>query len=97
MIRLLLSLILVFSISSLFSQQPIKDSVTLISYAEPILFKTYGKENILGEKPYIITRKHGIWIMDGSMPGIDPGEKGGTFHIEIRAEDRMVIKLIHYK
>ena len=95
MIRLLLSLFLVFSISSLFSQQPIKDSVTLIRYAEPILFNTYGKEHILAEKPYIISLKKGTWIMDGSMPGIDPDEKGGTFHIEIRAKDRKVIKLIH--
>ena len=94
MIRSLLSIILLFTISSLYSQQRIKDSVTLISYAEPILFKTYGKEQILGEKPYIISLKHGIWIMDGTLP---KGYKGGIFHIEIRAKDRKVIKLIHYK
>ncbi len=73
----------------------IKDKQGLISYAEPILFKTYGKEEIISEKPYIISFKNGIWIMDGTLPS--PFTIGGTFHIEIKAKDGKVVKLVHYK
>lgn len=73
---------------------PIKDKESLIRSAEPILFKTYGKEHILGEKPYVISFKDGIWVMDGTLLN---GYKGGTFHIVINAKDGKVIKMIHYK
>jgi hypothetical protein len=73
----------------------IKDKRSLTKYAEPILFKTYGKEHILEEKPYITSFKNGIWTMDGTLPG--GNTKGGTFHIVINAKDGKVIKIIHYK
>jgi len=72
----------------------IKNKQALIKYAEPILFKTYSKEKILGEKPYVISLKKGIWIMEGTLPD---GYLGGTFHIEIKANDGNVIRIIHYK
>jgi NTF2 fold immunity protein len=73
----------------------IKDKQTLIKYAEPILFKTYGKELIIGEKPYIIHYKNGVWVMDGTLA--KQYADGGTFHIEINSRDGKVIKIIHYK
>jgi len=73
----------------------IKDRQSLIKYAEPILFQTYGKENILKEKPYKISFKNGVWSMDGTLP--KQYTVGGTFHIVINARDGKVVKMIHYK
>jgi NTF2 fold immunity protein len=73
----------------------IKDKQTLIKYAEPILFKRYGKEQIIEERPYIIHIKNEVWIMDGTLPA--QYTKGGTFHIEIDSKEGKVIKIIHYR
>jgi hypothetical protein len=73
----------------------LKDKKSLIKYAEPILFKKYGKDLILSEKPYVITSKNGIWTMGGTLP--KQYTMGGTFHIEITAKDGKVIYIIHYK
>jgi hypothetical protein len=73
----------------------IKDRRSLIKYAEPILFKTYGKKLILKERPYVIFFKDGIWTMDGTLP--KKYTHGGAFHIVINAADGKVIKIIHYK
>jgi hypothetical protein len=73
----------------------LKDKQSLIKYAEPILFKTYGKKTILSEKPYIISFKNGTWSMSGTLPR--EYTIGGTFHILINAKDGRVIKIIHYK
>jgi len=72
----------------------IKDKETAIAVAEPILFKIYGKDNILSEKPYRVNLVDGYWILGGSLP---EGYKGGTFLIILSAKDGRVIKLIHTK
>jgi hypothetical protein len=73
---------------------PIKDSVSLVKYAEPILFKIYSEKQIRSEKPYVVNLKNGIWTMDGTLP---KGYKGGTFHIEIRERDGKLISVTHFK
>src|ERR1700733_2919528 len=96
--RALVFFFVLFVTTNMFGQKHstrINDTVSLIKYVEPILFETYGKEHILAEKPYIVFFKEGIWIADGSLP--DRFTKGGTFHIEVRARDGKVIKIIHYK
>jgi len=77
----------------------IKDGETAVAVAEPILFKTYGKDHILGEKPYHVNLVDGYWILSGSLPKPGPGEYvvGGTFLIIFSAKDGRVIKLIHTK
>jgi hypothetical protein len=82
-----------------YSPHPIKNSISLIKYAEPILFQIYGKKNILSEKPYLTYLAKGTWYMDGSLPQVSKEETvvGGTFHIEIRAKDGKIINVIHYK
>jgi len=72
----------------------IDDKKSLVKYAEPILFKTYGNHQILSERPYIILFKGGVWIMHGTLPN---NSLGGTFYIEIMAKDGKVIKMTHYK
>jgi len=72
----------------------IGDKATAIAVAEPILFKIYGKNQILGEKPYSVSLVDGYWILGGTLP---KGYKGGTFLIIFSAKDGQVIKLIHTK
>jgi len=72
----------------------IKDKETAIAVAEPILFKIYGKKNIIDEKPYECYLIDGYWYMSGTLR---KGWKGGVFEIIISSKDGRVIKLIHGK
>ncbi|WP_439696554.1 NTF2 fold immunity protein [Mucilaginibacter sp. AW1-7] len=72
----------------------IPDSATAVAVAEPILFKVYGKDEILGEKPYKVDAVDGYWVLTGTLP---KGYFGGTFVIIMAAKDGRVIKLTHYK
>jgi len=73
----------------------LKTSKELIAYAEPILFRTYGKKMIRSEKPYIISFKNGIWTMSGTLP--KRFTLGGTFYTEIEAKDGRVLIMTHFK
>lgn len=70
----------------------IKDKVTAIAVVEPILFKIYGKKNIVNERPYECYFIDGHWYISGTLP---KGWHGGVFEIIISAKDGGVIKLIH--
>ena len=72
----------------------INDKQTLIEITEPILFKVYGKENIINERPYEIYLFGDYWIMNGTMPR---NMKGGTFTIAINRKTCKVIGITHGK
>ena len=72
----------------------IKDKVTAIAVAEPILYKIYGKKNIIDERPYECYLIDGYWYICGTLP---KGWKGGVFEIIISSKDGRTIKLIHGK
>lgn len=72
----------------------IKDSVTAIKIAEPILFDIYGKENIEQQKPYESYLLENYWVISGTLP---EDYKGGTFLIIIDARNSQVIKITHGK
>ncbi len=72
----------------------IGDKETATSIAEAILFKFYGKENIIAEHPYEIYLISGYWFVGGTLPA---NSKGGTFEIIFSSENGRVIKLIHGK
>jgi len=74
--------------------KPIPDRKTAIEVAEPILFKGYGEDHIIGEKPYNVYSIDGYWILTGTLP---KGYHGGTFLIILAAKDGRVIKIIHGK
>jgi hypothetical protein len=78
--------------------QVIPDKQTAIAVVEPILFKIYGKEQIVGERPYVIDLVDGYWIIYGALKEL-PGQivMGGTFLIVLSAKDGRVIKLTHGK
>jgi len=77
-----------------FYDTSIKDKVTAIAVAEPILFKIYGKKNIVNERPYESYHIDGYWYIGGTLP---KNSKGGVFEIIISSKDGRVIKLIHGK
>jgi|SRR6185436_8654761 len=72
----------------------IKDKETAINVSEAILFKIYGKNNIIKQKPYQVFFVDGYWVLSGTLP-----EKmlGGTFLIVLNAKNGQVIKLTHGK
>jgi len=72
----------------------INDNQSLIEIVEPILFKVYGKENIINQRPYEIYLFGDYWIMNGTLPR---NMKGGTFTIAINRKTCKVIGITHGK
>lgn len=72
----------------------IKDSLTAIAIAEPILFRIYGKDNITKQRPYETYLIDNYWVLFGTLP---KGYLGGTFLIIIDARNSSVIKITHGK
>jgi hypothetical protein len=74
----------------------IKDSLTAISVAEPILFGIYGKLHITKQKPYEIYHIKSYWVLSGTFKG-GLQSKGGTFLIIIDDRNSQIIKITHGK
>ncbi|MFA9213994.1 MAG: YbbC/YhhH family protein [Candidatus Methylacidiphilales bacterium] len=72
----------------------IKDSLTAITVAEPILFSIYGKDNITKQRPYEIYFIDNYWLITGTLPS---GWKGGTFLIIIDSRNSKIIRITHGK
>ncbi|MFN0256679.1 YbbC/YhhH family protein [Pedobacter ureilyticus] len=72
----------------------IKDSLTAINIAEPILFSIYGKDNITKQRPYEIYFIDNYWVISGTLP---KDCLGGTFLIIIDARDGKINKITHGK
>jgi NTF2 fold immunity protein len=72
----------------------ITDKETAVSTSETILFKIYGKNNIVKQRPYEVNKIDNYWILNGTLP-----EKmhGGTFLIIINSSNGQIIKLTHGK
>ncbi|MFL9845040.1 NTF2 fold immunity protein [Flavobacterium rhizosphaerae] len=66
------------------------DSITAINIAEPILFRLYGRDNILKQKPYENYLINNYWIIMGTMP---KDKMGGVFLIIIDARDCRVLRI----
>jgi NTF2 fold immunity protein len=72
----------------------IKDSLTAINVAEPILFSIYGKDNITKQRPYEIYFIDNYWVITGTLP---KDYLGGTFLIIIDSKDSKIIRITHGK
>ena len=72
----------------------IKDKETAIQISEAILFKVYGKDNIVSQRPYETYFMDGYWIIGGTLP---KDMLGGTFLVIINSVNGQVIKLSHGK
>lgn len=71
----------------------INNQQDLIQIAETILFKIYGKQLIIHERPYIINLIGDYWIMEGTLHA----ELGGTFCIVIDRKTCEVKGISHGK
>jgi hypothetical protein len=72
----------------------IKDKSTAIGVAEEMLFRIYGKENIVKQRPYESYLIDGYWVINGTLPH---NWVGGTFLIILNSTDGKVIKQTHGK
>jgi hypothetical protein len=72
----------------------ITDKETAIAVVEPILFKIYGRDNIIAERPYEIYLIDGYWYISGTLP---KGYNGGTFEIIVNSKNSQIIKISHGK
>jgi len=72
----------------------ITDKETAITISETILFKIYGKNNIISQRPYEINKFDEYWVLKGTLP---ENMKGGTFLIILNSINGQVIKLQHGK
>ena len=79
---------------NLFVKTLIHDERSAIAAVEPTLFKSYGKAEIINEKPYEVYLIDGYWVLSGTMPN---NMLGRTFLIIFSAKDGRVIKLTHFK
>ena len=77
-----------------FVKMPVDDENEAIVAAEPILFNTYGKDEILSEKHYKAYLMDNYWVINGTLP---QGMMGGTFLIIFSIKDGSIIKLTHDK
>ncbi len=73
-------------------EKAIPDAETAINIAENVLFKNYGKDNIIKQRPYKIALHENYWIINGTLPEYSIG---GTFLIIINSKDGQIIKLTH--
>ena len=73
-------------------EKEINDEVSAISVAEPILFSSYGKENILKQRPYKIGKVQNYWVIYGSHP---KPQIGGVFEIIINSKTGRIVKVTH--
>ena len=70
----------------------VKDKETAISIAETLLFKSYGKALITGEKPYECYLIDGYWFLKGTLP---KNYTGDVFEVIMSAKDGRIIKMNH--
>ena len=75
-----------------FENNILPDEITAIKVVEPILFRIYGKENILKQRPYEIIKQNDYYIINGTMKKPAPG---GVFVIIINSKNAKIIELIH--
>ena len=72
----------------------ISDQKMATEFSKTILFKIYGENNIIIQRPYEINHIENYWILNGTLP---KNMDGGTFLIIINEINGQIIKLTHGK
>jgi len=71
----------------------VPDKETAVKIAEAVLFRLYGQDAIVAQRPYTIREENFIWWISGNIPG----EKlGFTFKIAISKQTGAVLHLSLY-
>ncbi|MDQ3199862.1 MAG: YbbC/YhhH family protein [Verrucomicrobiota bacterium] len=69
----------------------VPDKETAIQIAEIVLFRLYGKENIIAQRPYEVKEEDYIWWISGTLKGNAMGspnkiaiskQTGAVLHVE---------------
>jgi len=70
----------------------VPDKETAIQIAEIVLFRLYGKENIIAQRPYTIKQEDDIWWISGTWKG---DGFGSNFKIGISKQTAAVLHVTH--
>ena len=74
----------------------VPDKVTAEKIAEIILVNVYGEE-VKKQKPFIVTLKDNVWIIQGRWNYKNKNTAGGVAYMEIQKSDCKILKIIHGK
>jgi hypothetical protein len=72
----------------------INNEEELIQLIEPILFRIYGKEKVIHERPYDAYLFGDYWVLMGTLP---KEMSGGTFSIAINRKTCEIVGIFHGK
>ncbi len=70
----------------------VPDKETAIKIAEVILFRLYGEEDIVTQRPYKVKQEDDIWWISGTLK---ENELGSAFNIAISKQTGAVLHLEH--
>jgi hypothetical protein len=70
----------------------VPDEKTAANIAEAVLIPIYGEKQIQGEKPFKVSIKNNIWLIEGVL---DPPAPGGTFVLRLSKLDGKVLFISH--
>ena len=70
----------------------VPDKETAIKIAEVVLFRLYGEEAIISQRPYKVRQEDDIWWISGT---IKENEFGSVFNIAISKQSGAVLHLKH--
>lgn len=72
----------------------LRDKQSIVKGVEPLLFKGYGKAQILKQKPYELYKIQDHWVIKGTMK---KNWFGGTFLIIVNSINGKIIRISHGK
>ncbi len=70
----------------------VPDKETAIKIAEVILFRLYGEEDIVTQRPYKVKEEDYVWLISGTLK---ENELGSPFSIAISKQTAAVLHLQH--
>jgi hypothetical protein len=70
----------------------VPDQETAIKIAEVVLFRLYGQENIIAQRPYKVKKDDDIWWISGTL---NSNEFGSAFNIAISKQTGAILHLEH--
>jgi hypothetical protein len=70
----------------------VPDKETAIKIAEVVLFRLYGQEDTVGQRPYKVKEEDSIWWVSGTLKG---DGFGSAFNIAISKQTGAILHLTH--
>ncbi|WP_256081718.1 NTF2 fold immunity protein [Massilia sp. YIM B04103] len=71
----------------------VPDERVAVLIANAVLVPIYGEESIDRQKPFHVSLKSGVWVVEGKFPD----GPGGTFQIHISKKTGAILYLMHDK